>query len=286
MTTFTTRVDTQDASTSALLRTILVSLPAHFRVITEQHADVVVMCGVQPEWTRRLATAIAAGSRAVWLVRPGPASSSEVRDLARQAAREATLVGVDVGFAADRAWKKALPEIKADVPTTTLLDSLATFDGVPPVTAFVEQLAAVRGILPVLELLDVAQKSDNQYVVSGRSDSVAVSLTGLRSPLAGYELSLNMVGPQQRWRVRIGGDELARPSEIVRFDSAGAHAQPVLYESPHRGALLALHAALTDGSPLDYALDDLADSLDMAVAIGFPSIERVPSGPVLPHVAV
>ena len=79
---------------------------------------------------------------------------------------------------------------------------------------------------------------------------------------------------------------LTRPSEIVRFDSAGAHAQPVLYESPHRGALLALHAALTDGSPLDYALDDLADSLDMAVAIGFPSIERVPSGPVLPHVAV
>ena len=79
--------------------------------------------------------------------RPGPANSSELRDLARQAAQEATLVGVDVGFAADRAWKKALPEIKADAPTTTLLDSLATFDGVPPVTAFVEQLAAVRGIL-------------------------------------------------------------------------------------------------------------------------------------------
>jgi hypothetical protein len=224
-----------------------------------------------------LAAAIAAGRRGVLVVRPGPANSSEVRDLARRAAHEATLVGVDVGFAAGRAWKKALPEIKADAPTATLVDAVATFDGVSPVTAFVEQLAVVRGILPALELPEVAHRSANQYVVAGQFGSVAVSLTGLRAPLSGCELSLNVVGPQYRWRVRIGGDELARPSEIVRFDSAGGHAQPVLYESPHRGALLALHAALTDGSPLDYTLADLADGLDMAAAIGVLTKERIPS---------
>jgi hypothetical protein len=268
MTTFTIRLDAQDAVASAALRTVLASVPARFRVTTEQHADVVVLAGVQPDWTRRLGTAIAAGIRGVLIVRPGPANSDEVRELARRAAPEATLVGVDVGFAADRAWNTALPQIKADAPAATLLDSVVTFDGVSPVTALVEQLAAVRGILPALEPLEAAHRSDNQYVVSGRAESVAVSLTGLRSPLSGYELSLNMVGPQQRWRVRIGGDEVARPSELVRFDGAGAHTQPVLYESPHRAALLALHAALTDGSPLAYTLADLADGLDMAAAIG------------------
>ncbi len=241
MTTFTIRLDAQDAVASAALRTVLASVPARFRVTTEQDADVVVLAGVQPDWTRRLATAIAAGIRGVLIVRP---------------------------FAADRAWNTALPQIKADAPAATLLDSVVTFDGVSPVTALVEQLAAVRGILPALEPLEAAHRSDNQYVVSGRAESVAVSLTGLRSPLSGYELSLNMVGPQQRWRVRIGGDEVARPSELVRFDGAGAHTQPVLYESPHRAALLALHAALTDGSPLAYTLADLADGLDMAAAIG------------------
>jgi hypothetical protein len=277
MTAFTTRVDAQDASTSALLRTVLVSLPAHFRVTAEHQADVVVISGVQTDWTRRLATAVATGSRAVLVVRPGPANSNELRDLATRASGEATLAGVDIGFAADRAWNKALPEIKAHAPAATLLDSLVTFDGAPPVTAFVEQLAIVRGILPALELLEVAHRSNTQYVVSGRSGSVAVSLTGLRSPLSGCELSLNMVGPQQRWRVRIGADELARPSEIVRFDRAGSHAQPLLYESPHRAALLELHAALTDGSPLAYTLADLADDLDVAAAIGLLSKDRVPS---------
>ncbi len=100
---------------------------------------------------------------------------------------------------------------------------------------------------------------------------------GLRSPLAGYELSLNMVGLHQRWRVRIGGDELARPSEIVRFDVAGAHAQPALYESPHRAALFELHAALTDGSPIDYTLAGLADGLDLATAIGLLGKQTAPS---------
>jgi hypothetical protein len=277
MTAFTTRLDAQDASTSALLRTVLVTLPARFPLTTEQHADVVVISGGQPDWTRRLATAISAGSRGVLVVRPGPANSNELRDLARRATGEATRVGVDVGFAEGRAWKKALTEIKADAPAATLLESLVTFDGVSPVTAFVEQLAVVRGFLPALELLKVAHTSNTQYAVSGRSGSVAVSLTGLRSLLSGYELSLHMVGPQQRWRVTLGGDELARPSEIVRFDRAGAHAQPVLYESPHRAALLELHAALTDGSPLAYTLADLADNVDMAAAIGSLSKERVPS---------
>ncbi len=101
MTTFTIRLDAQDAVASAALRTVLASVPARFRVTTEQDADVVVLAGVQPDWTRRLATAIAAGIRGVLIVRPGPANSDEVRELARRAAPEATLVGVDVGFAAD-----------------------------------------------------------------------------------------------------------------------------------------------------------------------------------------
>jgi hypothetical protein len=277
MNAFTIRLDALDESTVALLRTILASLPARFRLTTGQHADVVVLAGVQPDWTRRLATAIAAGSRGALIVRPGPASSSEVRDLARRAAAEATLVGVDLGFAAGRTWQKALPQIKADAPTATLLDTVVTFDGVSPATAFVEQVAAVRSILPELQPLEVAQRSNTQYLVSGRSASVAISLTGLRSPLSGYELSLDMVGPHQRWRVRIGGDELARPSEIVRFDRDGAHAQPLLYESPHRAALLDLHTALTDGTPLAYTLADLADDLDWAAPIAFPSKETVPS---------
>jgi len=277
MTTFTVRLDMEDAPTFALLRAILASVPARFRSTTDQRPDVVVLAGVQPDWTRRLDAAIAAGIRGVLVVRPGWGNSTELRDLARRAAREATLVGVDIGFAADRAWNTVLPQITADAPTATLLDSLVTFDGVLPETAFVEQLAVIRGILPALEPLEVAQRSDDQYVVSGRCENVAVSLTGLRSPLSGYELSLNMVGSQQRWRVRIGGDELARPSEITRFDSTGAHAQPMLYESPHRAALLELHAALTDGTPLAHTLADLADSLDMAAAISTLRKERVPS---------
>jgi|SRR5579859_7295331 len=266
-TTFTTRLDAPDASTSALLRTILVSVPTRFRLTNEPRADVVLMSGVQADWTRRLDAAIAAGMRGILVVRPGWADGTELRHLSGRAAATHTVVGVDFGFASGRSWKTALPQIKADAPTATLLDSVLTFDSVPWVTALVEQLATVRGILPALEPLEVAHLSDDQYVVSGQAAHVAVALAGLRSPLSEYALNLNLVGLQQRWRVQMSGDGPARPSEILRFDSAGAHAQPALYESPHRAALLDLHTAMSDGTPCTFTLADLADCLDMAAAI-------------------
>jgi hypothetical protein len=60
---------------------------------------------------------------------------------------------------------------------------------------------------------------------------------------------------------------LARAGEIVRFDADGAHAEPPLYESPHRATLIELHAALSEGSRLSYTLSDLADDLELGLGL-------------------
>jgi hypothetical protein len=50
----------------------------------------------------------------------------------------------------------------------------------------------------------------------------------------------------------------------ARLDAGRATAAPYRYESPHRAAWLDLHAALTDGTPPVYPLDELAADLELA----------------------
>jgi hypothetical protein len=104
----------------------------------------------------------------------------------------------------------------------------------------------------------------DQYAATAQVANLPMNLTGVASASGSNTLRIDLVGRERRWRAQLNADALARPSQIVCFDARGAHAEPLLYESPHRAVLLELFAALTDGTSLCYTLEDLADDVDLA----------------------
>jgi hypothetical protein len=188
----------------------------------------------------------------------------------RTLSRTATPVGVAIGYAAGRAWRQALPRIQADLPAAALLDSVVrcTNDRATALpSALVAQLAVVRSLVGPLARIQVVHGTQEQYVATAQVANLLLNLTGVASTWGANTLRIDLVGQQRRWWVQLNGDALARPGEIVRFDASGAHAEPPLYESPHRVSLIELHAALSEGSRLNYTLADLADDLELAGAI-------------------
>lgn len=281
MTTFAVALDTADASLPAWVQRGLASVPLRYRLRPADTAAerVVAVSGLDHDWPRRLRSALGAGVRGIMLARPGPADAGDVRDLAALAASANAVVGVDVGFAAHRSWQQAVARVRQDAAAAALLDSFLTFDGGSAVGAFLAQRAVVRGIADGWDRFDLVHHAADQYVVVARAGGLPVMLTGLRTSAAGAGLRVDLVGPGTRWCIRIQGDELARPGEITRFDHLGAHSQPLVYESSHRAAWLALHAALTGGPALSYTLDDLAEDLAIAARLGLDPTQAPGAGP-------
>jgi hypothetical protein len=249
-----------DPQTSAQVRTVLSSMPARFRLVDAERADVVVLSGHSVGWSDQ----VAAGARAAFMVQPGAAPPAAVRDLAHDAATNGLLVAVDVGFAADRVWQTSVRDVRADISNSLIVDCFVTFDSAALAGGLIQQLALMRPLVQRFDQLAATRYTADQYVVTGRCGDTQVTFSGLLRRGAAGELQLAVVGRDSRWRVRIGGDGLARPSDVTRFDSQGAHSLPPVFESPHRAAWLELHKALTDGESLAYTLSDLADDLEMA----------------------
>jgi hypothetical protein len=264
------------ARSVGLIRTVLASVPAHFCLTEGPHADVVVVSGARHGWPGKLVRLVHDGVLIAVVISPTATDCEDVRNVAGEAARQGTLVGVDIGFAQSRFWINTLPRVRNDLAASILLDSVissAYLTQSPLVTAFVEQVAVVRSVTGDLHALQLNHRSADQYMVTARAGGVLVNLAGLVSPQAETSLSIDLVGSSSRWRIRFGDDQLARPGEISRFTASGAESQPPVFESPHRGMWLSLHAAAVDGSRLPYPLEDLAHDLAAAAQLGLFAVD-------------
>jgi hypothetical protein len=260
--TFSVAFDGADAVASAQLRPVLASVPERFHVVDGPEADVVVVSAARGDWLDRLEAAIELGVRGVLIASPGPAAVERLRALSHTQ----TPVGVAIGYVAGRSWRQALPRVKADLPSAVLLDTVVTYTGAGT-SALLAQLATVRSLVGPVLSIQLVHGIQDLYAATAQVANLVVNLTGVASTCGSNTLRIDLVGPERRWRAQLNADALARPSEIVCFDASGAHAEPLVYESPHRAVLLELYAALSDGSSLSYTLEDLARDVDLAAPI-------------------
>jgi len=261
--------DTDDRSVVALQRTVLASLPTSFALNAAGQADVVAISGTDHDWVRRGRRAVEGGARGVFIACPGSADPVVLRQLGADARAAGVAVLVAAPYRADPAWADCLAPARRDLPSLQLVDSVIRVSpgGGPQAT----RVALLRGVLEQLGVvedlaerpveLELAHSSEGQYVVVGTTGPMAVTLTGVISPLRNETFSLDAVGQQCRWSARFAGDAPARPSEVTRWDRSGSLTAARRYEGSHRRCWRLLHAAIEAGAPAGFTLEDLAGRL-------------------------
>ncbi|MGA3218907.1 MAG: hypothetical protein ABSE77_07505 [Acidimicrobiales bacterium] len=267
--------DTDDPFVIALHRTVLASLPISFNVHEARQGDVVVVSGRDDRWIATASQAIDRGVAGVLVGATGATEPGRVLELDKQADVTGTPVVVDSAYGADPAWEDSLVEILEDVPTCSLLDSVATVAnlGAPRragnllFAAFLEQLAFVEALVGSCDALSLVHRSDRQYVAMGVTGATTVTICGVLSFLGTESLAVDLVGSTRRWSARFSADAPARPSRITVFSARGATTKPLRHESSHRRCWRQLYTAVVEGGPVRGSLAEFASRLTVAAQL-------------------
>jgi hypothetical protein len=259
-------LDVRDATSSATQRSILASVPGHFRITENPGADVVVVSGRNSGWPDGVVRVIHDGARGVLVVRPGLIDPDRVRELSDAVAGRA-VVAVDTPYATDRTWTAVENDVAVDAVGASIVDSVVSVPGGTQgddlVGALLDQLAVVRPLVSLVDRLRLAHRGEGNYVLAAQARGPRVTLTGVTSAAGRAALALDVVAPSRRWQVRFDDTALARPTEITLHDETGAHTRPLTYESGRRVTWQRLHEALTENGEVGYSLDHLADDLEL-----------------------
>jgi hypothetical protein len=233
-------------------------------------AEVVVISGSDQNWARTAAEAVAAGASAVVVADPRPTAPAELDRLAVAAEIHHTTVAIDTAFATDPAWIAARDAVAKSAAGAQVIDSVVS---VPPgedglASALLAQLAVVRPLLgPDVELA-VSALAPDHFVLTGAQGETAITLAGIASGSVDEAgMTLDVVGVEEHWQVTFSEAGPARPTAIVRRDSAGQHVNRPRYESGRRASWRAVHGALKGDGGVAYGLIDLQDDLTLAGAI-------------------
>jgi hypothetical protein len=267
--TLSVSFDTDDRSAVALQRTVLASLPGSFALDAGAPASVVVIAGSDDDWPGRVRRAVEGGTRGVFVTCPGSADPVTLRQLAVDARAAGVAVLVAAGYRADPTWTDCLATVRRDLPSLQLVDSVVRVApaGGPQavrdalVRGLLEQLGLVGDLIEASVDLEIAHSSESQYVVAAAAGPMAITLTGVISPLGSEQLSLDAVGQNCRWSARFNADAPARPSTVTRWDRSGSLTAPQRYEGGLRRCWRMLHAAIETGAPFPFTLEDLAARL-------------------------
>jgi hypothetical protein len=257
---------TTDANSATVHRSVLASVPRRFLVSEDGTADVVVVSGRDPGWPERVARVVDTGAQGVLVVRPGLADPQEIRDLVGTVAGRA-VVAVDTPYAADPTWTAAQPAVAADAASAAIVDSLVSIAADPAadiVEALVGQLAVVRPLVEPLDELRLLHRDEWAYMLGAHTRGPTVTLSGATSAGGHAVLAVDVVAAQRRWQIHFDDTALAGPTEVTRYDDAGAHTWPFVYESGRRGTWQRLHQAVTGGGEVAYSLDQLAKDVELA----------------------
>ena len=255
-------LDSLDAASVAVHRTVLASLPRRFVVTDGGPAEVTVVCGRNPDWLDLVARAVSGGARGVILIRPGLADADRVRALSAAVAGRA-VVAVDTPYANDQTWTAARHEIAADAREASIVDSVVAVTGGDPAGALIDQLAVVAALVDVRGLR-LIHRTAAGYLVAGPAGGTWVTLAGVTSGAVGAGLAVDVVAADRRWQVRFDGRAAAIPTEVTLHDLTGTHARSLTYESGHRAIWRHLHEAITGNGTVAWSLDGLADTLAVA----------------------
>jgi hypothetical protein len=248
-------------------RTVLASVPGRFRHSASK-SGVVAVSGLRPGWAAQVRAAVRDGARGIFVAEPGPADHDDLQAAVEQAAGSAVPVAVGLRFAANRSWSGAVGAIRADVAASSLAESMVIVASpgrldarAVLVNALAEQLSLVHQLGAPLTDVTVLAAAHDHYVVGAAAGGLQISFTGTVSLLADAGLSLDLIGPAQRWSAVIPCAGLAGTASISRYSRTGVQALPALYESGERAVWAQLHAALTAGRAVEASLAAVGSSI-------------------------
>ena len=259
-------LDTTDADSVTVHRTVLASVPRRFLVTEDGTAEVVVVSGRNPEWPERVIRVVDTGARGVMVVRPGLADPEQIRDVVGAVAGRA-VVAVDAPYAADPTWTAAQPDVAADAVGAAIVDSLVSMaagQAADIVEALVGQLAVVRPLVESLDEVRLVHRDERAYVLSAHTRGPTATLSGATSAGGHAALTVDVVSAQRRWQIRFDDTAPAGPTEVTRYDDTGAQTWPFVYESGRRVTWQRLYQAVTGGGAVAYSLDQLAKDVELA----------------------
>ncbi|MFE9438410.1 hypothetical protein ACFYO2_05305 [Streptomyces sp. NPDC006602] len=233
--------------TAARHAPVLAGLPGHFRTAESgAPADILVVDG-----TTTVRPAAAPSTGAILVDRPR-AGLGQLPDTA--------MVFADTGYAADPAWATELPRIRDSLTQHSagvVESTVAVTDAGELADALFWQLTLVRALLGTVDFAPSAVAPGRGHVLTGAAGSAVVSLSGtVGSP----GLTLDTIGPSERWHVAMHPPGTARPAVISRFDGEGRHTTRPRFESPRRALWRSVHATLNGtAAPRHLYADVLAD---------------------------
>jgi hypothetical protein len=267
MSPLTVMLDPADPAAAERHRVALATLPARLRIATEPGADVVAVSGRGPDWPAAAAAALSSGARGVLVARPGPADVDAVRRLHETASGTGAVVAVESPVL-DPTWLAAVERLRAAVPAASLMDGLVVTDR-DLASALVQQLMLIGSVAGALEDIRGGSAGTTGYWISASVAGTPVNLAGVASPVR-PRLTVDVVSGHEQWKACFDPSALARPTSVARYDEHGAELRPEVYESADRAVWRHLAAALTEGVPLPYTLDDLAAHLEPLARVGSP----------------
>jgi hypothetical protein len=210
-------------------RAVLASLPEHFRVVADGHADAAYTSLESPPAGARVLVCDCLGT-------------------ARPATRIPTIP----------AWTY-LPRMEADAcfaeargrsfEVISCLITVADTAKGQLRHALLEQLAVLRTLTGAEPSIDAFQHDARGYRAVVRIGRAAGSMIGRVSPLAWDTLQLDAVGKDHRLDITMDAETLARPANIRLFGAGGLRQAMPNHQSSHRLTWLKVHAFLCGSAP-------------------------------------
>jgi hypothetical protein len=205
-------------------RAALVSLPAHFRIVTQGPADVACVSSEDAPPSVRI------------LVCDGSETAGSTATIPVVPART-YLPRMEADDCFDRARRRQFE-------TISCLITVATAGRRPLFGALLEQLAILRSLTAAEPSIGAFQRDARGYMAVIRIGTATASAIGRASSLARDTLQLDAVGKEHRLDITMDAATLARPATIRLFGSQGLRQAMPIHQSSHRLTWLKVHAFL------------------------------------------
>lgn len=241
---------------------VIASLPLSLaRAADRASADVVAIAG-DGNWPAQAVSAIENGARALLIVRPADADTTE---LTRAAHEKSVVIVIDTPWAGNPLISEAHARFRATAHSGGSLELrlvVQTKDVLQ--LALVDALQLVRAVLGEVADLRPLTWTRHGLHAEGRVLDVRVDLAIIRSDATHPHASVRLLAPNRAVEAQFPDWRCALPAQLMTVTSDGAASAPTLFESAHRAAWRRLLHHVNTSTPTD----DLAHwQVDTATAV-------------------
>lgn len=248
-----------DASTARIAAAVLSSLPVSYAPADDQKPPGLAVITGAGDWPTTVDHALRAGTAAIIVVHPQPASL----DLLRQAPG---MVILDSIWAGNPAVAEAARHFTAAASDAQLIECRVIIGADRPMAACLMDAAAlIRALIGPIERICLVQQDESGFVASGSVAGLSISLSVIHSQALAPHAYVRLLTQDGGVEIAVPHPNTARPAELVVTGPDGARTLPTIWESGHRSAWRRTRSALDTGtSPSDLA--DFAE--DQSVLAG------------------